>query len=177
MITFDNNKAFIGGGICINMMTELLFKGNSTSLFHNNLAAEGGGAIKVLNNSSVTLNDSISINFTNNAAQYGGAIFLDTTAVMVNNSDDNYINFQNNVARILGNSVYQDVAELCNSSCLYNRVSGLSDKLIATPPNELKFYDPAICIDDDSNTQCKSYYVQNIMVSGEIIIPVCVRLL
>ena len=173
-VTFDNNKAFNGGAICINMMTEFLFKENSTSLFHNNLAAEGGGAVKVLNNSSFTLKDYISINFTNNTAQYGGAIFLDATAIMVNNSYENYINFRNNFARILGNSVYQNVAEMCNSSCLYNKITGVSDKLIATPPNELKFYDPAICIDDDNNTQCKSYYVQNIMVSGEIVIPVCV---
>ena len=173
-VSFDNNKAFNGGAICINMMTKFVFKGNSTSLFHNNLAAEGGGAVTVLNNSSFTLKDYISINFTNNTAQYGGAIFLDATAVMVNNSYENYINFRNNFARILGNSVYQNVAEMCNSSCLYNKIPGLSNKLIATPPNELKFDHPAICIDDENNTQCKSYYVQNIMVSGEIVIPVCV---
>ena len=174
LITFDNNKAFNGGAICINMMTELLFKGNSTSFFYNNLAAEGGGALQAVTVSSVTLKYNISIKFINNSAQYGGAIFLDTTAVMVNNSYDNYINFQNNVARILGNSVYQDVAELCNSSCLYNRVSGMSNKLIATPPYELKFYDPATCIDNDNDTQCKKYYVKSIMLGREIAIPVCV---
>ena len=174
-VSFDNNKAVNGGAICINMMIKFVFKGNSISLFHNNLVAEGGGAVKVLNNSSFTLKDYISINFTNNTAKYGGAIFLDTTAVMqVNNSYENYINFKYNFAKILGNSVYQDVAEVCNSSCLYNRITGLNNTLIATPPNELKFDDPAICIDDDNNTQCKSYYVQNIMVSGEIVIPVCV---
>ena len=97
------------------------------------MAAEGGGALQAVTVSSVTLMHNIG-KFINNSAQYGGAIFLDTTAVMVNNSNDNYINLKNNVTRILGNSVYQDVAELCNSSCLYNRVSGLSNKLIATPP-------------------------------------------
>ena len=61
---------FNGGAICINMMTKFVFKGNSTSLFHNNLATKGGGAVKVLNNSSFTLKDYISINFTNNTAQY-----------------------------------------------------------------------------------------------------------
>ena len=70
--------------------------------------------------------------------------------------------------------MYQDVAELCNSSCLNNRVSGLSNKLITTPPNELKFYDPATCIDNDKDTQCKKYYIQNIMLGREIAIPVCV---
>ena len=175
-VFFDNNKAFNGGAICINMMIKFLFKGNSTSLFHNNLATEGGGAMKVLNNSSITLKDNIYINFTNNRAEYGGAIFLDTTAhaVMVNNSYDNYINFKNNSARIFGNSVYQDVPELCNSSCLYNRITGLNNKRIATPPNELKFYDPAICIDNDNDTQCKKYYIKSIMLGREIAIPVCV---
>ena len=173
-VSFDNNKAFNGGAMCINMMTEFVFKGNSTSLFHNNLADEGGGAVKVLNNSSFTLKDYISIKFTNNFAQYGGAIFLDKTAVMVNNSSENYINFKNNFARILGNSVYHDVAEMSNSSCLYNKITGVSDTLIGTPPNELKFDDPAICIDDDNDTQCKTYYVQNIMLGREIAIPVCV---
>ena len=37
------------------MMTELLFKGNSTSFFYNNLAAEGGGALQAVTVSSVTL--------------------------------------------------------------------------------------------------------------------------
>ena len=173
-LSFDNNKAFNGGAICINMMTKFLVKGNSTSLFRNNLAAEGGGAIKVLNNSSVTINDSISINFTNNTAQYGGAIFLDKTAVMVNNSNKNHINFENNFARILGDLVYQDVADLHNSSWLNKRIIGVSNKIIATPPNELRFDDPAICIDNDNDTQCKKYYVKSIMLGREIAIPVCV---
>ena len=92
---------------------------------------------------------------------------------MVNNSD---IDFKNNFAKILGSSVYEDVAELCNSSCLYNRITGLNNTLIATPPYDLKFDDPATCIDNDINndTQCKKYYLQNIMLGKEIAIPVCV---
>ena len=173
-VTFANDKAFNGGAICINMMTKFSVKGNSTSLFHNNLAAEGGGAIEVLNNSSVTLKDSISINFTNNNAQYGGAIFLDKTAVMVNKSNKNHINFENNFARILGDLVYQDVADLHNSSWLNEKIIGVSNKIIATPPNQLRFDDPAICVDNDNDTQCKKYYVKSIMLGREIAIPVCV---
>ena len=173
-VSFDNNKAFNGGAVCINMMTKFLVKGNSTSLFHNNLAAEGGGAIKILNNSSVTLKDNISINFTNNTAQYGGAIFLDKTEVMVNKSNKNHINFENNFARILGDLVYQDVADLHNSNWLNKTIIGVSNKIIATPPNELRFDDPATCIDNDNDTQCKNYYVKSIMLGREIAIPVCV---
>ena len=172
-VTFDDNKAFHGGAICTNMMSKLIFKGNSTTSFHKNLGAEDGGAVTVLNNSSITVKYHVTIKFTDNSAQYGGAIFLDTTATMVNNSD---IDFKNNFAIILGSSVYEDVAELCNSSCLFNRITGLNNTLIATPPYELKFDDPATCIDNDidNDTQCKKYYVQNIMLGKEIAIPVCV---
>ena len=62
-----------------------------------------------------------------------------------------YVTFTNNIARIVGNSIYQDVADSCNRSCLTDRVVGISTEFIATPPNELKFYDPAICIDDDND--------------------------
>jgi len=81
---------------------------------------------------------------------------------MVNTSDKNSINFTNNIAKILGNSVYLEVSELCNASCLNNRMVGINNKLIATSPNELKLYDSSVCIDDDNDTQCNKYYAQNI---------------
>ena len=74
----------------------------------------------------------------------------------------------------MGNSIYQDGTDLCNSSCLTNRVVGISTEFIATPPNELKFYDPAIRIDNDNDTQCNSCYVQNIILGSDILIPACV---
>ena len=172
-VTFDNNKAFNGGALCINRMTKFILKGYSTTIFYKNLATDGGGAVKVLKDSSIILKDHITIKFTENSAQYGGAVFLDTTAVMVNNSYENYINFKHNFARILGSSVYQDVVEICNSSCLNNTITGMSNELIATPPNKLKLGDPAICLDDANDTQCNNYYVQNKMLGTEIVLPVC----
>ena len=169
-VTFDNNEAFHGGAICINMMTKLIFKGNSITIFHKNLGIEDGGAVTVLNNSSITVKYHVTIKFTDNSARYGGAIFLDTTATVVKNGT---IDFKNNFATILGSSVYEDVAELCNSSCLYNRITGLNNTLIATPPYELKFDDPTTCIDNDIDN-VKKYYVQNKMLGKEIAIPVCV---
>ena len=135
----------------------------------------GGGAVKILNDSMVTLKDHFSIKFVNNNAQYGGAIFLDATSLMVNNdSYKNCINFTNNIAKVLGNLIYQDAAKNCNSSCPSDRLVGISSIFVETPPNELKFYYPAICIDDANDTQCHSYYVQNIMLGTEIVIPACV---
>ena len=134
----------------------------------------GGGAAKVLNGSSIMLKDFTNIKFTENSAQYGGAIFLDATAIMVNNSDETNTNLTNNIAKVLGNSLYQDVTESSNSSFIINRTVGVRKEYIATPPKELKFNDPAKCIDDDNDTLCGSYYIQNIMLGTEIIIPACV---
>ena len=173
MVTFNDNKASHGGAICINETTKLMFKENSTTSFQSNVATVNGGAVNVITNSSITLKGDCTIQLNDNIADYGGAIFLDTTYVMVNGSD-NYMQFTNNIARIFGNSLYQAVPQLYNSTCINDKVVGISNKLIATPPNELKFYDPAICIDDDNDTQCNNYYVQNIMLGREIVVPACV---
>ena len=171
MVTFDSNKALQGGAVCFNNKTNFLSEGNSTAFFYYNLAIVDGGAVTVLTNSTFTSQDNVTINFSNNRAQYGAAMFLDTSAVV--NSSYN-INFTNNFAGIVGNSIYQDVADLCNRSCLTDKVVGISTEFIATLPNELQFYDPAICIDNDNDTQCNSYYVRNIMLGWDIVIPACV---
>ena len=173
-LSLTHNKALDGGAVCINDKVKLTFNENSTVLFYSNFATVGGGAIKVLNNSSITFEDFIMINITKNTAQYGGAIFLDTTAVMVNNCDQDCISFQSNFAKYSGNSVYQDVVGSCNSSSLHNRIFGVSNDLIATPPHTLMLYDPAKCIDNDNDTQCNRYYIKNIMLGSEINIPACV---
>ena len=173
-LTVDNNKALQGAGICVKNKAKLLFKDNSNALFYKNIATVGGGAIRVSNDSIITISDCTMINFTDNKAQYGGAIFLDTNAVMINNSDNTGIYFINNTAKFLGNLVYQEATWLCNGSCKNNRTLGISSECIATPPNELKFYHPAICINEDNDMQCKQYYVRNVMLGKEIAIPACV---
>ena len=173
-IKFDYNKALVGGAVYINCKTLLTIEGNCTVYFYNNLGIVGGGAVKVFNTSKVTLKDHINIKFINNKAQYGGAIFLDTTAVMVNSSYRNCVIFKNNIARVTGNSIYQDVTELCNKNCLNNKTDSITSEFVTTPPSKLKLNDPAICIDNDNDTQCNSYYVQDIMLGKEIVIPACV---
>ena len=61
VVTFDNNKAL---HVCIKNYTELLFRGNSTAYFCNNLAPVGGGAVKVSNDSSIILKDDTTLKFT-----------------------------------------------------------------------------------------------------------------
>ena len=173
-LTVDNNNALHGGGICIKNKAKLVFKENSNALFYKNIATVGGGAVKVFNDSIITISDCTTINFIDNNAQYGGAIFLDTNAVMINNSDNTSVYFINSTAKLLGGSVYQEATWLCNSSCEIKRTLGISSESIATPPNELKFFHPAICINEENNMQCKQYYVQNVMLGKEIAIPACV---
>ena len=174
MVTFDNNKALQGGALSFNNKASFLSKENSIAFFYNNSATVDGGSVAVLTNSKLTLQDEVTINFNNSRANYGGAILLDASAVMVNSSDKSSITFTNNIARVVGNLIYQDVVDSCNRSCLTDRVVGISNEFIATPQKELKFYDPAICIDDDNDTQCNSYYVQDIMLGSDIVIPACV---
>ena len=174
VVKFDYNKALEGGAVYIDWKTKFTIIGNSTIFFCNNLGSVGGGAMKVSSNSKLTLNDHVTIKFTNNNAQYGAAIFVDTTAIMVNNSYRNCINFTNNIAKVSGNSIYQDVATFCNGTCLSDRLVFINNEFVATPPNELKFNQPAICIDNDNDTQCNIYYVQDIMLGTEIVIPACV---
>ena len=122
MLKFNDNKALEGGAICIGNLVALLLEDNSVTLFHSNLATVGGGAIKVLYASTVTLKDNVDIKFTENRTQYGGAIFQDTIAVMTNNSNDTkHMNFIDNIAKFSGDSVYLDLTVLCNSSCLNNK--------------------------------------------------------
>ena len=172
---FSSNEALNGGAVCVSDKTNILLEGSSTALFSYNIATKGGGAMEVVNKSSISLKDDININFVNNHAQYGGAIFLDNSAAMINTSNDEQsIQFKNNKAKFKGNSVYLDITDSCNNSCLNSKIMNINSELISTPPNELKFFDPAICIDNDNDTHCNSYYVQNIMLGREIIIPTCV---
>ena len=173
-LSFTNNKAIHGGAVCINGKVELAIKENSTVLFYINFATVSGGAIKVLNNSNITLKDFININFTKNSAQYGGAVFLDTTGMMINKCDQKCVDFRSNLAKFSSNSIYQDKDRSCNINCINNRIYGISNDLIATPPNVLEFYDSAICIDNDNDTQCNSYYVKNVMLGSEIRLLACV---
>ena len=172
LVTFNNNEALHGRAVCVSDKTNIIFEGSSTTLFNSNVATIGGGAIKVVNKSSISIKSDIYINFAINSAQYGGAIFLHTSAVMINNSNNLY--FKNNKANFKGNSVYLDVTDSCNNSCLNSKIMNINSELISTPPNELKFFDPAICIDNDNDNHCNSYYVQNTTLGREIIIPTCV---
>ena len=175
ILTFSHNTATLNGGaLCFDYYSNVTFSQYTNLTICCNRALYGG-AVLVNDHSNITMTGNSVLAFVgNSAAQYGGAIFLDTTALMI--AIDNYnhsIKFEDNIANILGDSLYQKI-ELCKNNCLIDRVVGISNEFIATPPNELKFDDPAVCIDNDNDTQCNCYYVQNIMLGTEIVIPACV---
>ena len=171
LLTFKDNTALHGGAIYMNYNITSLFTGNSTVLLYKNSAIIGGGAVSISNHASLTMKNHTTVNFTDNSAQYGGAVYLDTTARIVNHSDGDCLSFSSNIAKFKGNTVYQDVADSCNSSCLNITIFGINNELIETPPYQLRFYDPAVCIDNDTDSQCSNYYIQNVMLGREIILP------
>ena len=169
-VTLTYNKALNGGALYFDSYSEVTFSQFTNLKFYFNKAFYGG-AIIANDHSSIILTGNSALLFVNNsAAQYGGAIFLDMTAVVINKcSSLNCIKFKENLANVLGNNLYQNMEQQCN-----NRVVGISDKYIATPPKELSFSYPALCI-NKNNTQNNHYYIiQNIMLGTEIAIPACV---
>ena len=176
-VSFENNKAQYGGALCIDDNVNVTFKENSAVSFKNNMATADGGAINLITYSDITVKDYAKITFADNNAQYGGAMCFDTTfSTLVFNNYKGSINFINNIATIAGKSVYLDLSGSCDKSCLSNRIIGIknaSKQFIATPPNKLEFYNPAICIDDEK-TECNTYYVNHVMLGQEINIPACV---
>ena len=169
----DNSARNNGGAILSSEYSAISFEGNSTVTFNDNVA-NNGGALHFDNASNVLFSEFASVEFHYNKASYGAAIFLDTTTLMVNNSDETCLNFTNNFAKVLGSSMYQDITGLCNGNCIINGTMGINNDYIATPPNQLQLDRPATCVDEDNETQCNSYYVQNIMLGTDIALPACV---
>ena len=70
------------------------------------------------------------------------------------------MDFINNIAKISGNLIYQDASGFRTSTTLSDKIIGINHKFVYTPPNELKFSNPAILI-NDSNTHYNSYFIKN----------------
>ena len=176
-LTFAQNKATLNGGaLHFDSNSNVIFSQFTNIKFCSNIGSNGG-AILANDHSNITLAGNSMLLFANNSAnQYGGAIFLEVTAVMIINCNSkNCINFKDNIAYILGDCLYQNVPKLCYNNCSNDKVVGISNKFISTPPKELKLNQPAsaICFDKDT-TQCNYYYIQNIMLGMKFVVPACV---
>ena len=176
-VIFENNNAVFGGAVCLNKYTDATCKNNSTIVFKNNTVISEGGAISILSDSSITLQNSAMIKFNANNALYGGAMFFDRTyTTLTFNNNKTSINFIRNTARIAGNNMYFDVLR-SGQNCLNNRSFGVANKTkrhIVTPPNKLELDNPAKCYNNIME-ECDQYYLNRLMLGEEITVPVCLR--
>ena len=179
-ITFTNNKAENGGAIFATAST-LLISEYSNMTFKRNTAKQDGGSIYFHNQINANIKSSSTVTLISNKANNrGGAIYSKITP------DTKYFNISeiflgDNTATVAGHLLYIDVSKSCNSSCLNDRILGISngalyqdlpDKRVSTSPRMLKLHHPAKCIDNDSVT-CGKYYIENIMLGQEITINTC----
>ena len=150
---FDSNKAQYGPSAYLNFNSKLIFTNISAVIFSNNVARRYGGAIFY------------------NITQSSNACYRNLSTLIVNNSTS--IDFNDNLAGIAGNSIYFSISQLCNGTLQYDPQVPLFNELVeefATSPSKLKLYYPAQLVNDtDPNT----YYVNDIMLGQNIIIPAC----
>ena len=176
-IIFSQNNAKLGRAI----YTMMTITDKTKLKFTYNTALQDGGALFLDTQFRVILTGIAEITFNfNTASEYGGAIYSRVDQSVINFNVTN-IHFYNNHARTAGSSVFINIPTLCNSSCLHNSVLGVNErslqyneliKHIITSPRKLELYKPAVCI-DNSNVECDSYYVKNIMLGQEILIDAC----
>ena len=181
-ISFTKNDAENGGAIFISTSTLLVLE-HSNVTFYKNIAEQDGGAIYFNELVSAKFKNSSIVTLTSNIAEnHGGAIYnrITRNTKYFNISE---VNFSNNTAKVAGNFLYVDVPKSCNSSCLTDRIVGISNKYlqdindpvgkkIASSPDILKFHYPAKCIRIGS-VWCEKYHITNIMLGQEIIMHPC----
>ena len=181
-INFTMNNASYGGAISV-FQSALLLSQNSSTWYGNNAATRNGGAVHLSDVFTAVFSDDVSFYY-NNADKYGGAIYADLTQDETPSKIEilEKTDFYKNSASV-GPSVYIDVQDSCNKSCLNNTVLGINKNVltrssfvehISTPPNELVLYEPATCIDDDNDTSCNTYLVKDIMLGQNIKLGACV---
>ena len=188
IVTFYNNTANTNGGAYYVHNSYVISKDFSSIMFNENTASQDGGAIYLsLSTPAVLSNfqhiDKSNITFYNNSAgYYGGAVYMPlktsfSSDVLVYIPADIYLN--GNTAWRVPNAVYLYAPNICDKNCLMHYISAITNNSginytnIATNPNKLILYNPAICI-NGSDTNCDTYYMSNVMLGQEITFDACV---
>ena len=94
---FSNNIAADGGAISFNNNSHIIFVGNSSPVFSNNTAKYGGGAIFFTANSNIIFKGNASSVFSDNTAYCGGAI-VSLLASDISFQGFSAVVFSNNIA-------------------------------------------------------------------------------
>ena len=185
-VIFYNNAAYTIGGACV-CYSDVRFIDNATVNFVNNKADKGGG-LYIANTYNVTF-EKAQVTFSSNKADYvGAAIWMN---VAVTGGKINFImqgvgriNFDNNTAYADGNSIFVDISvhnesyfleqllgiTSCNISYLDEQQDGLKQHF-TTPPSRIILQDikeKSLICDDNVTCDCKSYYLNNVMLGLEI---------
>ena len=172
-VTFNDNIADLGGSV-FSESSSIRFGENSFVSFNNNTALRDGGAIYCSDHSHFLHFNNASISFSFNVANdYGGAIYLlfKENSINFNSSD---IHFKENRAGIIQNSVYINVLRSCDRNCLFHDINiNIQKYLLTTSPHKLILYNPAKCI-NGNDTDCDTYYMNNIMLGQDIKFDACV---
>ena len=181
-ITFDHNIAGDGGAVSI-VQSNMSISTHSLTIFINNTAKGHGGAIYLSDNFTATFIDGSDIMFSyNTATGYGGAIYGKLSGAFQNKVilNTTAIHFYNNTA-LVGEDIYVHIPSSCDDLCINNSIVGnayfslFGKHIISTPRSKLVLGYPAVYIDEDNDTNCGKYYINNIMLGQEIIINACVQ--
>ena len=164
-----------------NLIIKFLNAANRSTIFDSN-RAQNGAALYLDLNSVIMFTNNSAVTFSNNVSRrYGGAIYYDITklsnacyrnlSAFIVDDNSTSIDFRNNVAGIAGNSIYFSISQSCNATLQYDGSIFTQQEEIITSPNQLRLYYPAQLV---NNTDLSTYYVSDIMLGQNIIIPACV---
>ena len=152
MTIFDSNRAQNGPAMYLDMNSEVIFANNSAVSFSNNIARRYGGAIYY------------------DITQSSNACYRNVSTLTVENNAS--VVFNNNQARAAGNSIFFSISQSCNGTLQYDEQGlnfGQSTEVVMSP-NRLRLYHPAQLV---NNSDLNNYYINDIMLGQNIIIPAC----
>ena len=149
---FDSNRAQNGPAMYLEMNSKVIFTNNSAVSFSNNIARRYGGAIYY------------------DITQSSNACYRNVSTLTVENNTS--VLFNNNQARAAGNSIFFSISQLCNGTLQYDEQSFIFEQSteVVMSPNRLILYHPAHLV---NNTDLNTYYIRDIMLGQNIIIPAC----
>ena len=153
MTVFDSNRAQNGAAVYVDLNSTVRFTNNSVVTFSNNIARRYGGAIYY------------------DITQSSDACYGNISTFIVDNGS--LISFNNNQAMAAGNSIYFSISQSCNSAVQYDTMTDIFNQTVGEAvmsTANLRLYNPAHLV---NNTDPSTYYVSNIMLGQNIIIPAC----
>ena len=174
-ITFNNNRADFGGSTFIKF-SNVTIEENSSVEFINNTALQNGGAIYLSDHAHLLFLNTANVTFHYNSANdYGGAMYtsLEKNLIALNSSN---VYFSDNTAGKIQASIYMKLSKFCNNDCLNHSVivdGNLNKITLLTSPYKLLLNNTVKCI-NENNTNCNTYYINNVMLGQEITFDACV---